>query len=392
MTDPQPATRTRTHSGADSCRQDGTPKQPWIDWLKVVGMQLIVFGHTGGESMLPRLFSPINAKQLGVAFFVFVTAFTLAQEKRRGRRVIFERFFEMAYLGIVLSMVLSVIHWFTRGDLQESNYLPYLLGLNVYWENAFPANPSTWYVGMYFHLLCLWAVLLRWIPLNWITLSIGLGTEILTRAGWLWLQRDYNGYMSVTNWISVFLLGRLLGESDCLLSTSDLSSQAASRRRWPSASFPVAMVAATMLLGNHYIVQSIGITHSNPFGRIPTSSQLVSSLVTSVHISCLYLAFTSIAVLLFAKATENRSIRFLAGNTLWVFLCHMPVRDWLTPHYYPWIRGWPRQLFNFLLFFVALAYVSQLVRWSLRVDWMKKWFAELGEEIRRWPAGRRSKS
>jgi hypothetical protein len=70
----------------------------------------------------------------------------------------------------------------------------------------------------------------------------------------------------------------------------------------------------------------------------------------------------------------------------------MPVRDWLTPHYYPWIRGWPRQLFNFLLFFVALAYVSQLVRWSLRVDWMKKWFAELGEEIRRWPAGRRSKS
>lgn len=381
MTDVQPATQKRPDRGADSCRQDGTPRQPWIDWLKVAGMQLILFGHTGGESMLPRLFSPINAKQLGVAFFVFVTAFTLAQEKRRGVRVIFERFFEVAYLGIVLSMVLSVIHWSTRGDLQESNYLPYLFGLNVYWENAFPANPSTWYVGMYFHLLCLWAVLLRWIPLNGITLSIGLGTEIVSRAGWLWLQRDYNGYMSVTNWISVFLMGRLLGEHASILSTAAPSSQASNRWRLPAASWPAAVLAVTMLLCNHAIVQSMGITHSNPFGRVPASSQLLSVLMTSVHISCLYLGFTGIAVLFLSQATENRSIRFLASNTLWVFLCHMPFRDWLTPYYYPMIQAWPRQLFNFLLFFVALAFASQLVRWLLRVDRAKQWIAERGERI-----------
>jgi hypothetical protein len=125
----------------------------------------------------------------------------------------------------------------------------------------------------------------------------------------------------------------------------------------------------------------MGITHSNPFGRVPTNSKLVSVLVTSFHISCLYLAFTGIAVLLLSQATENRSIRFLASNTLWVFLCHMPLRDWLTPYYYPLVTGWHRQLFNFLLFFVALAFASQLVRWLLRVDRTKQWIAGRGERI-----------
>jgi hypothetical protein len=375
-------TNRQQHGVGDSSRKDGIPRQPWIDWLKVAGMQLILFGHTGGESMLPRFFSPINAKQLGVAFFIFATAFTLTHEKRRGVRVVFERFFEVAYLGIFLCMVLSLIHWYTRGDLLESNYLPYIFGLNVYWENAFPANPSTWYVGMYFHLLCLWAVLLRWIPLNWVTLLIALGTEIFVRAGWLGLQRDYNAYMSVTNWISVFLMGRLAGEHASILDTAAPTSTAASQWGPPKASWPIAVLAATMLLGNHAIVQSLGITHSNPFGRIPTKSQLISALVTSTHITFLYLAFTAIVVCLLARAPENRSIRFLASNTLWVFLCHMPVRDWLTPYYYSLIPGWPRQIFNFFLFFVALAYTSKLVRWLLQVGRMKEWVAGRGRWLK----------
>jgi hypothetical protein len=60
----------------------------------------------------------------------------------------------------------------------------------------------------------------------------------------------------------------------------------------------------------------------------------------------------------------------------------MPVRDWLTPYYYSLIPGWPRQIFNFFLFFVALAYTSKLVRWLLQVGRMKEWVAGRGRWLK----------
>ena len=58
--------------------------QPIIDWLKVVGMVLILLGHLVGK-YTNDLSPPIYPKQLGVAFFLFAAGYSLARERRSRR-------------------------------------------------------------------------------------------------------------------------------------------------------------------------------------------------------------------------------------------------------------------------------------------------------------------
>ncbi len=346
------------------------PRLPWLDWLKVLGMQIILFGHSGGDDLIPRFFSPINPKQLGVAFFVFATGFTLANEKRSGSRIVFQRYFDVAYLGLFLCVGLSLIEWVQHGDLLESNYLPYLMGINVFWENAFPANPTTWFAGMYLHLLSLWALLLRWIPLNGLSFLTILTMEILIRAQWMSMGRDYNAYMCVTSWLTVFLLGRLAGKHYDKLESSERTSRGLASIR--SLPWLAAIAGAAFLIGHLALVQAIPIGHDNPFGRIPYGDRWTSALLTSADISLQYLFYTLIVVCLLLPAPESRLVRFLASNTLWVFLFHMPLRNWILGIYYPMFPGWSKQIANFFFFFVGLAIVSHFLRQLLRTDLVKE--------------------
>jgi hypothetical protein len=350
---------------------------PWLDWLKVIGMAVIVFGHTGGDSLIPEIFNPINPKQLGVALFVFVTAFTLAKEKRDGLRVIHNRFFEVAVLGLLLCVVLSVVQMISVGSPNLTNYLPYFLGISVIWENAFPANPTTWYVGTYLHLLIAWACLLRWLPVRWWSILMLLGVEILVRASWMSVNRDFNAYMILTSWMTVFWMGTALGrrfETDPTLPLSMSLSPAV--RRCLSVVGCVAMMAGWL-----WVVDRLEIDKSNPFGRIIVGGTAATAITTSAAVTMLYSVYTALIVGVVFGFPAGRFVRFLSQNTLLVFLAHMPVRDWVTPLYYPWMRdgwlpgGWWRQIANFLVLFVGIALVSEALRRGLRLASLRAWAA-----------------
>jgi hypothetical protein len=397
--------------------------QPWIDWLKVIGMAVIIFGHSGGDDLIPYCFNPINPKQFGVALFVFVTAFTLAFEQRRPLRVIYNRFFDVAVLGILLALGISVIQWFRIGDLNESNYLPFVFGLNVVWENAFPANPTTWYVGTYLHLLVGWAIAFRFLPRRWIVLAALIPIEIGVRAAFMYVERDFNAYMIFTSWLTVFFCGTMYarrmqsakpaeferdaaGNGNHVVSGSALAAGLAgpNNNKRPDASalplrdwfkfVPIDAVGdsesdgtrAALMRGGLSVagiigvslawwgvVQTFEITKSNPFGRYAISDPVVNSLVSSCSVTLLYVTFTWLILGAVRSLPSTRLVRFLSRNTLFVFLAHMPLRDVLTPLYYPWFEnGWLRQLANFVVLFVLLACVSHLLHSALMLTKVRK--------------------
>lgn len=345
-----------------------TGYRPWLDWLKVLGMAVIIFGHTGGERFLMGVFSPINSKQLGVALFVFVTAFTLAKETRPGPRVVFNRFFEVAVLGLLLSLVLSIVQLIRIGSPNLTNYLPYFFGINVVWENAFPANPTTWYVGTYLHLLVVWAVGLRYLPseTSWFAVFVFcvIVCEIGVRACLIAIDRDFTAYMILTSWLTIFMVGTSMGHRLGSDSTRPLwlTSRPVLRRG-------LVILAGIAMLGGWYsLVQTLQISRSNPFGRIVVGETAVTAIVTSASVTLLYLVHTLLVIGFVFGLPAGRFVRFLAANTLFVFLAHMPVHDWVTPLYYPLVPNpWWRQVANFVVLFVGLAVVSAALRRGLRL-------------------------
>ena len=122
----------------------------FIDWMKSLGMFLIVYGHVAGDS-IAQLTPPIYAKQLGVAFFIFVIGWGLARESRQRFQIVYNRLFPVFFLGLGFAIVISAIVFVMQRDLNESNYLPFFLGINVLLDH-FPANPTTWYIGTYIHV------------------------------------------------------------------------------------------------------------------------------------------------------------------------------------------------------------------------------------------------
>src|SRR6266487_231031 len=98
----------------------------FIDWMKCLGMWLIVFGHVAGDSIV-HLTPPIYPKQLGVAFFVFVIGWGLARESRDRLQVVYNRLFPVFLLGLGFAMVMSAVVFVRQHGLNKSNYLPFFL-------------------------------------------------------------------------------------------------------------------------------------------------------------------------------------------------------------------------------------------------------------------------
>src|SRR4051812_10234200 len=122
------------------------PRLAFIDWMKSLGILLIVYGHVSATA--DHLVPPIYPKQLGVAFFLFTTGYALAREVRPGRVVLFNLLFIFFLFGIPFPLLLTGINYLLLSNFTETNYLPFLLGFTVPFDN-FPANPTTWYIGTY---------------------------------------------------------------------------------------------------------------------------------------------------------------------------------------------------------------------------------------------------
>ncbi len=349
------------------------PRLAFIDWMKVLGMLVIVLGHTGGNELWNPT-PPFNVKQLGVAFFVFVMGFSLAGETRKPGLVVYNRSFDIYWFGLGFAILTSAVTWVLTRDLSESNYFPLLLGINVFFDN-FPANPTTWYIGTYLHLLLLWWLVLRHLTVKpWMVL-LAFGTEIPLRALLIETCGNFIAYMALTNWLSILLLGLYCGQQH-----QNQPSAVSPRGRLVLAGYCLALVVLCLVWPA--LISRIGVAVGFPYGRLNVTIPGAAWLPTSAAVSFLYLSFTWLTFRITSQFPTWRIVEFLARNTLLVFIVHMPLVFWLCPYFYPVVpQGIARVLVNVALFFLLPAAGSEVLRRVIRPAWWRDRLREKAEAV-----------
>jgi fucose 4-O-acetylase-like acetyltransferase len=328
--------------GVESARED------FIDWMKMLGILLIVYGHVAGWTI--NVYTPpVYPKQLGVALFIFVAGFSLARERRDPARAVFNRLFEVFLVGILCALLLTAIGALSRTGLQLSNYVPFLLGANLLFDN-FPANPTTWYIGTYIHLLIAWALVVRRIHVTTLVIVGWAIVEVVIRAWLTGAAGGFIAYMALPNWMTTFLLGMLIGQ------------RAESPRRTEGVVASLAILI-TVVVAWAVTITRLGFDLSFPF-RVPDAAAAAAGgdfglkLATSAAVTGLY---TGIAWLVFDVTrclTAPSAVRFFSRNTLIVFILHMPLFYLLEVQLTIWTAA-ARSAASFLLCFVLLAWVGE---------------------------------
>jgi peptidoglycan/LPS O-acetylase OafA/YrhL len=284
--------------------------------MKAIGIALVVYGHVAHATTVP-LTPPIYLKQFGVTLFLFVTGFTLAGERRSAAGVVFARLFPMYLYGVALAALLAIAGLLTGSGSGPSNALPFLAGVNVVLDH-FPANPSTWYIGMYAHVLLIWAWLFRSVRVQWWMIGAALLVEIPSRALLLAYAGPYPAYMIATSWITVFLLGMLYGGR---------GNDAAERTS------PMPYVVLLIVGGVTWaqIASSMAPVDTFPFMTLPGVDALPAAFAVSIAASTLYFAVTALVFQITRRLPAPAIVRFAARNSLIVFLAHMPIFFALNP-------------------------------------------------------------
>jgi hypothetical protein len=345
---------------------------PFADWLKTLGLALIVYGHVA-PSIGIRAVAPVYHKQIGVAFFVFVTGFTLARERRTTWRVVYDRLFDLCAIGFVFALLMSVVGMLLWHDPNESNYLPFAAGLNVF-VNNFPANPTTWYIGTYCHLLLLWALVLRKVR---VTIPVILGAavvECLVRAVLVHLAGGFVAYMFVGNWITVLTLGLWSGglpaspvqrwQNTAPVSGGEVgltTAATAARRRnddtraWLGAIAALAWIAVWPQL-MHLVAWQLTFPLMSLRGD-HWSGVLAASAATSV----VYISYTLAGFVLACMLPSSAFAKYFARGTILVVIVHMPVYYLLEWVLRPRLTDGPRMLLEFLVCFVGLTLIANVL-------------------------------
>lgn len=330
--------------------------QNFIDWMKAVGMFLIVFGHVVGPPF-NQFTQPIYPKQLGVAFFVFITAWSLANDSRNRFRVLFNRLFPVYLFGICFALLLSTLFIFTKNDTNPSNYLPFFLGVNVFFNN-FPANPTTWYIGTYLHVLLFWCFLLHGKTITRTHLALALVSEIAVRSLIMASGKAFIAYMLLPNWLTVFLLGIFFAQQKDIKETS-------------KCYYLVPAWLGVFALWA-YITNSIGFDSSFPFRKF--NDDFTSSIVAqSTLISLLYCVHTTLFFEIARRLPPLRPVSFFAKNTLIIFIVHMPVIYELSSSIYSLFEStFVKKSVLILMLYVGLAVVSEFLNRSLNITGLRE--------------------
>lgn len=353
-----------------------TPRFPFVDSMKALGMALIVYGHVAHASTLP-LTPPIYLKQLGVAFFLFVTGFTLARERRGPFAAVVHRLRPVYGYGIALALVISLIGAATGTGLALSNYLPFAGGANVV-RDAFPANPTTWYIGTYVHVLLLWALWLRHATIRPWMIAAAVAVEIPVRALLVAYAGPYVAYMLFTNWTAVFLLGMYHGQ------------QGAERNGGAYRAVLPACVLAAGLVVSALAFRFVGVVPTFPFMTVAGGSEALAAAVVSSGASALYLGTTALVFAVSSHLVAPAAVRFISRNSLVVFLVHMPVFFALAPVLAGQGLGyWPRAAIQFTVCLPGLALLSEAIQAGLRSTRVRARSAAISSAWQRTAAGRR---
>lgn len=334
----------------------------FIDWLKAVGMFLIVFGHYFGDPF-SQFTQPIYFKQLGVAFFVFVMGWGLARETRPHWQVVYNRIFPMYFWGLAIAVFISVIFMLTKGHPALSNYLPFMAGINVL-GNFFPSNPTTWFIGTYLHILLLWVWVLRKVRITLPLILMVLVAECLIRAVFIDLDRLYTGYMLVTNWISVLMLGMYMHQQQ--------------DAKKPIRAVGLLIIWCAFLVGWAMLFNPISLIKSFPFNTTEQWSALINSLFISTAISLVYLSNTFLAVKFYSYILSNKVVRFFSRNTIIIFIGHMPLYDVAEPIARQFVEsGWGKRAIIVLIMYVGLAAVSEVLHKLIDINKFKGYLWQL---------------
>jgi peptidoglycan/LPS O-acetylase OafA/YrhL len=318
---------------------------PFLDWMKAVGLGLIVFGHVA-HGMVAWATPPFYPKQLGVAFFVFVTGYTLARERRPVLQAVIRRWFDIWAYGLLFALLMTAVGliWFRDGN--PSDYLPLAGGFNVLFDN-FPANPTTWYIGTYLHLLLVWALILRRFQVTGTGLVLAAGLEIAARAVLVPFAGPFIAYQSVFNWLTVLLLGLAFGQQQMAPSSKGILRGVAMFVGWP------------------IVMWRLGWTSTFPFMTSTLFAAPWNAWLLSVNATMAYVGYTVAAFNVLGRLPESRVVRFVARNTLLVFIAHMPLYRALETMLQTVMPYSARALTEFVICFFGLALISEVIRRAL---------------------------
>jgi hypothetical protein len=316
-------------------------------------MSLIVYGHVAAWGPLTTL-PPVNVKQFGVAFFLFSTGYSLAQEMRDRWRVVFNRLFELYLFGVALALLLSILTYVTVGRLQLSNYYPFFAGSNVFLD-YFPANPTTWYLGTYVHVVLLWAALRDRIRVSPRVLGLGVVAEMMVRAGVMVTAGRFTSYMLLSNWSSVLLLGHWYGQNEMR-----------GIRLKKLGALPAFILLTAAVAGWSVMSWQLPFEAGFPFMHLRTAVPLFGEVIVSALVTTLYVGATWLTFCVVAPLPAPRFVRFIARNTLIIFLAHMP----LFYAMWPVLMGFHDRVLSAGIMMIAclpgLALVSEGVRGLVR--------------------------
>jgi hypothetical protein len=322
------------------------PQIHFIDWMKSLGMFIIVYGHVSGDSIM-HLTPPIYGKQLGVALFMFVIGWGLARESRDRLQVVYNRLFPVFLLGLGFALVMSVITFMTQRDLNESNYLPFFLGINVLLDH-FPANPTTWYIGTYIHVVLLWALVLYRLRVRlWMVGIVAVG-EIIFRAVMLDTGAFFRTYMILPNWGTVLLLGMYMHNR----------GQEAKHATLPIYGLGLALMVIVWTLG----MRQVALDETFPFRNFIGVAGFAAALIGSASITFLYVTYTWLVFEVTRRLPGYAIVAFFARHTLFIFIAHMPLLFALQQplrHMIP--AYWPRIGLLVLILYPGLAIASEVV-------------------------------
>lgn len=331
---------------------------PLIDWAKAIGIFLIVFGHLDGD-WTNTLTMPIRLKQLGVVLFVFIMGWQLSRDKRQLRLILFNRLFKLYFWSFTVAVLMSLIGIVCEGKIYKSNYMPFLAGVNVLFD-FFPANPTTWFIGTYLHLLILWAIFLRKVNITKTWIVISLAAEIVAR-GILMNYGFSRAYMLVFNWQTVFFLGMYLGQRDESIQRFGMSTSLA--------------VYATFIVLWAMAVFQMTMAPIFPFRIVQLSDAGANNVLTSFLVSLVYLGHAFCFYHVARHLPANRITGFFSRNSLIIFLAHMPLWYFIAPHMKAMIESHPvRLIADLAILYLGIGLVSSLLLRFVPVDRIKTLF------------------
>jgi fucose 4-O-acetylase-like acetyltransferase len=347
----------------------GDRRLAFVDWMKCFGISIIVYGHVAG-STINAYTSPIEAKQLGVACFLFVVGYTLAQERRRAVEVVVRRLFTLYVVGLAAALVLTVLSLVTANGAKLGNFLPFALGANVLMlQDGFPANPTTWYIATYIHVILLYVLLRNRFSLRLWMLPVALVAEIVLRIVFVRAIGPFFAYMALTNWLGALLWGALQGQR---------AETGASRPHWSGGIAVLAGLTALSLAVSGPMLAHPGF----PFDTLVPGAPLAAALVASIATSAAYLGCPDALFRLTQTVPAPAIVRCFARNTLVIFIGHMPLFYFLEAH-----LGisdfWISRGIELLICLPGLALLSEAIMRVLQPETLRTRFMAVIDQVQR---------